>query len=169
MSQLDFWDWVDKEVEARGLNYYRMEMDAGASNAVLSRPARNRSNPTIGACEVIAHGFDMPLEQVFRRAGILDPLPPESVHDGEAMALFRKLAPALQHVVIDCMKSMQSLQCIELAPQELDEDRTYIAAAGHLVDTMPIPALRRIVGRLLDHIEREQEREREQTTHVVTP
>ena len=165
----DLVDELNTALVVNGWSMREFARRADMSHALVSQVINRTAPVSADFCIKTAHALDWRPEHALRLAGILDPLPPESVHDGEAMALFRKLAPALQHVVIDCMKSMQSLQCIELAPQELDEDRTYIAAAGHLVDTMPIPALRRIVGRLLDHIEREQEREREQTTHVVTP
>jgi len=159
MSNLDFWEWVDSEIERRGLNYYRMEMSSGGSNGVLSKPARNQSNPTFGACQVIAHGFDLSLERVLRKAGILDSLPPEVAEEGEAVRLFRQLSPPLRRVVIDCMHSMKNLQCLQLTP-DMDEtdDRQWIAAAGHLVDTMPLERLERFTADLIDHIEQEKEK-----------
>ena len=69
-----FWNWVNQEMEARGLSFYSLEKQAGLSNAAISRQARQWSRPTNGACVAIAKVFGLPLEHVLRLAGHLPPL-----------------------------------------------------------------------------------------------
>ena len=91
MTMLDFWDWVDQEIQARNLSYYRIEQDAGLANAAVSRPARQRSQPTLTVCNAIAQAFDMQDVDVLRKAGLIDPVPAAVAREEEVIRLFRQV------------------------------------------------------------------------------
>ena len=69
MTNIDFWEWVDKEVADHGLNYYAIEQQAGLGNATISRPARNRSQPSLTVCKAIAQALQMREVDVLYKAG----------------------------------------------------------------------------------------------------
>ena len=66
-----FWDWVDKEIVDRGTTYRGVERDGGATNGVVSRPARLRTRPTLKAIETIARAFGVGNVRVLEEAGII--------------------------------------------------------------------------------------------------
>jgi len=107
MSTLDFWDWVDAEIDRRGLSYYRIEMDAGLSNAAVSRPARNRTQPTLAVCKAIALAFEIAPEDVLRKARLIDPLPPPVREEEEAIKLLRALSPQARQSALAMLKGLR--------------------------------------------------------------
>ena len=72
MSKSDeFWTWGEQELRKRDLSWHRVEMEAGLSNAAISRRARENKPPTFDTCVAISAVFRLPLEHVLQEAGML--------------------------------------------------------------------------------------------------
>ena len=110
MSMLDFWDWVDHEIERRGLSYHRIEREAGLANAAISRPARNRSKPSLAVCKAIAAVFELPDVEVLRRAGLIDSAPsasPSVIEEERAVYVIRELSPAARKAAVAMLEGLR--------------------------------------------------------------
>jgi len=72
----EFWSWADQECNRLGLSWYKIERQAGAGNATISKRARYLLAPTAKTCDLLAEAFNLAKETVYRKAGLL---PPESI------------------------------------------------------------------------------------------
>ena len=104
MAILDFWDWVDQEIEERGLSYHQIEKETGLANAALYKPARNRTGPTLRICKALAQAFHMPTETVLRLAGHLPRMPAPVEQEKELVDLFRRLPPGVRPVILAALR-----------------------------------------------------------------
>lgn len=100
-----FWLWVESELKARGLNYYRIEQDQGLGNATISRPARLAQEPSLTVCKALARAFHLPPEQVLRLAGHLGPAPQTPLGSiprlQEFVTRLQDLAPREQRLIME--------------------------------------------------------------------
>lgn len=69
----DFIEWLDHELDERNWNDFQLSRQAGISHSVISK-ARSGIPPKWEACEAIAMALKLPVELVFRKAGLLNPL-----------------------------------------------------------------------------------------------
>lgn len=78
----EFWEWAEKERQARNLSWAAVERLGGSGNAVVSRRASNLMPPTIDTCRVLAKAFRIDDVEVMRRAGLASQeLPPSDVRE----------------------------------------------------------------------------------------
>lgn len=63
--------WLDDELAERGWNDFQLARQAGLSHSVISK-ARSGILPKWEACEAIALALKLPVELVFRKAGLLN-------------------------------------------------------------------------------------------------
>ena len=110
MSTDEFWDWAEKQLDARGLNWHRVEQLAGLSNATISRRARERLPPTETTCRAIARVFQIPLKQVYTRANKLPGPPPPDIPVDEISFLFGNLSKEDQERLLIIMRSLVAAQ-----------------------------------------------------------
>ena len=106
----DFWQWAEKELEIQHLNWYRVEQISGLSNAAISKRARELLPPTDTTCRAIAQAFKLPLENVFRRAGLLPPLPIQDDNFEAALFLFRQLSEEDQEKFLIWLRALVETQ-----------------------------------------------------------
>lgn len=72
-----FSQWVDKELDRRGWSRNEAARRGGISDSMFSKVINGYANPGLDFCRGVSRAFGMPLEDVFRRAGIL----PTSLND----------------------------------------------------------------------------------------
>lgn len=106
----DFWQWAEKELEIQHLNWYRVEQTAGLSNAAISKRARELLPPTDTTCRAIAQAFRLPLENVFRRAGLLPSPPTRDDNFEAALFLFRQLSEEDQEKMLAFIRTLVEIQ-----------------------------------------------------------
>lgn len=72
-----FNDWINEELAKRNWRQADLARAAGMDTATLNRilSMERRAGPE--SCQAIAHAFNLPPEEVFRRAGLLPYLPEE--------------------------------------------------------------------------------------------
>jgi transcriptional regulator with XRE-family HTH domain len=66
-----FGRWLDDQLEERGWSRSEAARRGGFSASMLNKVIAGSANPGLDLCQGIAQAFRIPLEEVFRQAGIL--------------------------------------------------------------------------------------------------
>lgn len=66
-----FAQWIDTELSRRGWSRNEAARRGGISDSMFSKVINGYANPGIDFCRGVARAFGLPLEEVFRLAGIL--------------------------------------------------------------------------------------------------
>jgi transcriptional regulator with XRE-family HTH domain len=101
-----FWSWAERELQQRGLSWYRVEREAGLSNAAISRRARELLPPTFETCIAIARVFNLPDENVLRYAGLIRRKPPEDPIFEQARHYFNQLSEDEKDIILSQMRAL---------------------------------------------------------------
>lgn len=114
VMNLGFSVWLDKELSDRGWSQSEAARRGEISSQMINAVVNGQANPGLDFCKGISRALKIPLEDVFRLAGIL---PTRAVRErrrivyevhGEdlAMALWRALRPEDQELVRDLMERL---------------------------------------------------------------
>lgn len=113
-----FGAWLDRELQARGWSQSEAARRGEMSSQMVNALVNGQANPGLDSCQGIARAFKIPLEDVFRFAGIL---PAQSKDrpvrdrmrvvyevDGDELVLqlWRALSPEDQRIVRDLMERL---------------------------------------------------------------
>lgn len=94
-------EWLNEELQKR--NWTRAELARrggfNSSSLYLLDSGRRRPGPEI--CEGIARALNLPVEAVFRHAGLLPPVPESSPVSEELAYINRQLPPSKQLELLD--------------------------------------------------------------------
>ena len=99
----DFVNWLMSETQRRGWNNSELSRRAGVVHSTISLLLNRKTNPGTDVCQGIARAFNMPPEDVYRRAGLLPNLPddPNQAQEKRLCDLYRRLPERLRERVID--------------------------------------------------------------------
>ena len=115
----DFIIWLDSELSIRGWTDYKLAKTAGFNHSVISR-ARMGVIPRWEACAGIAKAFELPVEIVFRKAGLL---PADSVSEDDVLTAFY---PWITRIVALSPSSrerfLRQMDAVIAYEKELEED-----------------------------------------------
>lgn len=76
MPNKKFGDWLSERLAERNMKPADITRATGLDSGVLSNIINNkRQQPSVDSCRAIAHALEIPLEEVYRAAGILDEKP----------------------------------------------------------------------------------------------
>jgi transcriptional regulator with XRE-family HTH domain len=67
----DFVEWLNAELESRGWSRSEAARRGGISESMFSKVIGGHTRPGIEFCRGLARAFAIPLDEVFRRAGLL--------------------------------------------------------------------------------------------------
>jgi len=101
-----FVNWLNQQIELRGWCYADIAKRGHISNSSISKVINDQSRPGIDFCRAVARAFNLPDDQVMRRAGLLDPLPPEVEDERTALTLFRRLDHRLRGATLIIMQNL---------------------------------------------------------------
>lgn len=87
-----FRDWLAWEATERDWSLRELSRRARISHASVSNVLSGVQQPTAAFCDAIAHAFDLPQEEVFRRAGLLDPKPAPTILTDRLLAIAAQLS-----------------------------------------------------------------------------
>ena len=90
MTNEMFTDWINEEVKKRGWSFRELSRRAGISSPTISQVMNNQANPGLNFCTGIAQAFNIRLEDVLRKANILQPEPEEVAEEKEVLRLLRE-------------------------------------------------------------------------------
>lgn len=85
-----FTNWLNAELEKREWNYSKLATKAKISKGTISHILSGRRNPGSDFCEKIARAFNIPPDEVYRRAGLLPPAPVRTSQTEELIYLFNQ-------------------------------------------------------------------------------
>jgi transcriptional regulator with XRE-family HTH domain len=100
-----FAQWIVEEVESRGWSYAELGRRANLAGATISQVITEQKNPGADFCLGIARAFRVPPEEVFRRAGILPPLPETEKKKQSVWLRFTRLSPEQQDLILTTMEA----------------------------------------------------------------
>jgi len=106
MSTSTFWKWFHQEREKRGLSIRKVESLGGVGESAISSRARYELPPTYENCRAIAKAFDLPVEDVLRKAGLLPPRYDEEPTAKRLLHLFSQLSEEEKEYVIKFAKAL---------------------------------------------------------------
>jgi transcriptional regulator with XRE-family HTH domain len=123
----DFSTWIAEELDRRNLSRSEAARKGGISPSAIDKIIGGFANPGIEFCRGIARAFNMPLEEVFRVAGIL---PPSQAKDPAVGALLARL---------NAMSPGDRRDAVTLASLVVDffENRTAELGAGRVARGRP--------------------------------
>lgn len=112
-----FTEWLDTELKQRGWSRADLARRAHVSQSTLSLIWSGERAPGPDFCRAVARALGYPQEYVFRKAGLLDDLPPPD-HDPEiqlALRLLSSLPPeerqeALEYIQFKARKARRRQQ-----------------------------------------------------------
>ena len=105
IMSMDFADWLTEEVEKRGWSFRELARRAGLSSGAISQITTQRSFPGPEFCTGVARAFRIPPEEVFRRAGLLPPLPETEKKKQSVWLRFTRLTPEQQDLILTTMEA----------------------------------------------------------------
>jgi transcriptional regulator with XRE-family HTH domain len=99
----DFISWLTTEIDRRGWTNTETARRAGVVQSTISLTISRKSRPGIELCRGLARAFNIPPEEVYRRAGLLPPLPDEPDHAQERRLydLYRRLPERVRERVVE--------------------------------------------------------------------
>lgn len=89
----DFITWLNNELDKLGWNYSELARRSGLTTSGVSVFVTRQRNPTWHFCAKIARALDFSEDFVFRKAGLLPPLPQETAEIQETDRLMRLIPP----------------------------------------------------------------------------
>lgn len=115
MSQSNqFVEWLLDEVRTRGMNYSEVARKGGISHARISQ-VLSGEKPGRRFCQAIARAFNLRAEEVYRRAGLLPPVPHEIARLEDALWLFGRLPPDDQERIVWMMRGLAELRGLDVS------------------------------------------------------
>lgn len=100
-----FGEWLNAEVEERGWSFRELSRRAGVSQSAISLVLSGEP-PGPKSCRGIARALNLPVEEVFRRAGILPPSTEKTPSLRELDHLFTQLTPEQQDDVLTFVRAL---------------------------------------------------------------
>lgn len=105
LMDIDFADWLIQEMNKRGWSQADLANAAGLNRQVISTYVnRQRSKPDSEVLTALARALRLPPEIVFRRAGLLPPISPDTEYREELLYLFSELSPGEQEEYLEFLR-----------------------------------------------------------------
>jgi len=97
----EFVEWVQHLLDVRGLKQADIARNQNITTAAVSKMMNRQARPGFEMCAAIAATFNLPLEEVYRQAGLLPQKTPAGVLEERATYLFNQLPREDQQEVLD--------------------------------------------------------------------
>ena len=83
-----FGEWLKRELEERKLSQYALAKMIGVTPTHINHIINHRRKPSAEMLKAISRGLKLPVEEVYRRAGILSPVSENTKQKEELIYLF---------------------------------------------------------------------------------
>jgi transcriptional regulator with XRE-family HTH domain len=122
----NFPEWVQAELDKRGWSRLEASRRAEVSASMFDKVINGYANPGPDFCTGVARAFSMPVETVFRHAGLLPEIhaPMEDMTFQEVYDLMRNLTPRERRDVLEYTKLRYRLLKEEQAAYETKRGRS---------------------------------------------
>ena len=108
-NNVDIQNWIIEEVDKRGWSYNELARRADLAPSTVSMVLSRQRRPGEHFCKGIARAFNVPVETVFRYAGILKPIPDLDANAEAMLHLFRNLPLDEQDRVLTIMRALSTM------------------------------------------------------------
>lgn len=98
---MNFVEWLTSELDKRDWTASDLARHSGISKGSISNIISGVRQPGNDVCEGIARAFKISPEVVYRRAGLLPPLPEEDINRDELINLYNLMNESNREDVID--------------------------------------------------------------------
>ncbi len=131
---MDFVEWLEHELRARGWSQSDLARRGGIRPNNVSRVLNRERNPGPDFCRAIARALGYSQEMVFRKAGLIDdrPLKRDDPELAAFLARFEKLTPEQQENVLTYMRFLLEEQERERRRMERENARRNPRSAAAL-------------------------------------
>ena len=109
-SEREFGAWLTGELERRGWSRSEAARRGGVSASMFDKVINGHALAGPDFCNGVARAFRIAPETVFRLAGILPPLPPETAELAEAYRLFAQLPREQQELFLAQIRAVIELR-----------------------------------------------------------
>jgi transcriptional regulator with XRE-family HTH domain len=96
--------WLENELRLRGMSPADLARASGKAPAVISRILNNERKPSNETLKAIARGLGLPIETVFRAAGLLPPISEAIEEEEELLHLFRHSTPEERKEILEWLR-----------------------------------------------------------------
>ena len=103
---IDFADWLEEELQERGMKPIDLSRAAGIDSGSLSRILSKQRGAGPETCQAIAHALRLPVEEVYRRAGLLPERSDYNVQEERIMHLFNQLSDEQQEIALALVETL---------------------------------------------------------------
>lgn len=105
-NKLDFPNWLQLEMDKRGWSQSDLARAANLNRAVINKILNGRSHPRCSTLQAIARAFWVPVESVYRAAGLL-PIADSDETLEEAVYLFRAIrSPQRKAMALSVLRAL---------------------------------------------------------------
>jgi len=99
---MDFSDWLNKQMNEKGWSQAELARRAGINRQVVSNYInKQREKPDYDILIAIARALNIPPETIFRAAGLLTPVSPDTEYEKRLIYLVRMLNDRYQKQILD--------------------------------------------------------------------
>lgn len=110
MDNNEFYDWINAELAKRGWGVTELSRRMGITHSAVSHVLSKRNKPSTDFCHGLADAFGIPPAEVFSKAGLLPPVPPETATVREMLHWFSQLSDEDQERALAIIKSLYETQ-----------------------------------------------------------
>ncbi|MDX9993213.1 MAG: helix-turn-helix transcriptional regulator [Anaerolineales bacterium] len=103
-----FGEWLKSEINIRNISQKELADISGVTPAQISRAIGGSRGLGTDTLTAIARALRLPPEEVFRRAGILPPLPNKDLQDAEILERTSQMTPAQKRAVLAFINSLEA-------------------------------------------------------------
>jgi len=100
MGSEKFAEWLKRELESKHWRQADLAKATHLDSAVISNLINGKRGPGIDTCNTIARALDLPLETVYRAAGILPLSTEETLRETKMKGIFKQLSEEDQDELI---------------------------------------------------------------------
>lgn len=111
-----FSEWLLKQIDERGMKLSELAREAKLGSGTLNHIIAGRRNPGVDVCNAIARVFNLPPEDVLRRADLLPPSPKNGdlpLHLKQAWVILQNLPPDKQKTALLFLRFLQENNHVE--------------------------------------------------------
>ena len=127
----EFIRWLSDEMESRSWSQGEMARRSGMSQALVSLLLLGKSAPGLDSLHGIARAFKMRKEDVFRKAGYLDPLPGDDLALTELQYLIPRLPTNARARVLEYVRFVDQRRPVYAVRENGTDYEEEVAALFH--------------------------------------
>jgi transcriptional regulator with XRE-family HTH domain len=97
----EFVEWVQYLLDTHGLKQADIARNQNITTAAVSKMMNRQARPGFEMCAAISATFNLPLEEVYRQAGLLPTKPNTGILEERAAYIFKQLPEEDQQEILD--------------------------------------------------------------------